>query len=265
MTSTGRKIGYIYVLRCLGNGKVYVGQTSKKRPRKTQHLNDLRRGDHHSVFLQEDWNTFGETRFVFEIVEECPIEVITEREQWWVDFYAATVHGYNVKNPITQDAPSDRLSEAVKKTWEGDEDRRLVTSQARAKQWKDPKYQAERKAGTTSLWQDEEYRVKTQTAVKAGCNMPEYLAALRERTRQQHTNRRKERRSRLEAVLGRFAKFSHLERSSEEKARLAKERRSAGHLAYWANLPAEKKAERTAHLASDELQALATKGKRRRR
>lgn len=265
MNSTSRKSGYIYVWRCLANRKIYVGQQSKRgTARKTHHLGRLRKGRHHSSFMQEDWNNFGEGQFVFEIMEECPIKIITEREQWWVDFFDSTVHGYNVRNPVIQAYPSDRLSSVIKKSWDGDDSRRSATSQMRAEQWQNPEYLAQRKAGTTALWQDADYRSRVKDSIKESCNSPEYLTGLRERTRQQHANRRRNRRERLAAALARLSKFSHFERPAEEKAKLAKERRSAGHLAYWTNLSPEKKAVRTAHLASTKLQELATAGKRRR-
>ena len=34
---------------------------------------------------QEDWNAFGSSRFVFEILETCSKELLLEREQFWMD------------------------------------------------------------------------------------------------------------------------------------------------------------------------------------
>jgi group I intron endonuclease len=96
-------------------------------------------------------------------------------------------------------------SENATRLWEGSSHRDLV-SNFLSNRWKDNAYAEERKQGTTDLWKDEEYRKKVSESVKERCNTPEYIAALRERVRQQHAKKRKERRERLEVLSARLAK-----------------------------------------------------------
>ena len=55
---------------------------------------------HHSDYLQNAWNKYGEDGFRFEIIEECEAikEVLLEREQYWLDFYQSYIreNGYNI-------------------------------------------------------------------------------------------------------------------------------------------------------------------------
>lgn len=61
---------YIYLLKCISNGKCYVGRTTKPRFRKKLHINNLKANRHINKLMQEDFNKYGENHFVFEIVEE---------------------------------------------------------------------------------------------------------------------------------------------------------------------------------------------------
>lgn len=81
----GHKMGYIYQIRNLLNSAVYIGSILKRDPRHrwNAHKRDLRGNYHHSVHLQRAWNKYGESAFVFEILEHCN-DVLT-REQWHLD------------------------------------------------------------------------------------------------------------------------------------------------------------------------------------
>lgn len=36
-----------------------------------QHKKELNNNEHDNMFLQRDWNRYGEENFIFEVVEEC--------------------------------------------------------------------------------------------------------------------------------------------------------------------------------------------------
>lgn len=55
------------------------------RTRWKTHRTMLRTGTHHTCYLQAAWNKYGEDAFSFEVLEECSRDVLTEREQWWID------------------------------------------------------------------------------------------------------------------------------------------------------------------------------------
>lgn len=62
-----------YQIRNTSNGMVYVGGAygSFKRRWKS-HLIALQKGECHNPYLQRAWNKYGETSFVFEVLERCP-------------------------------------------------------------------------------------------------------------------------------------------------------------------------------------------------
>lgn len=72
------------------NGKCYVGQAVDVRVRLRRHLGILRRGNHHCAHMQNSFSKHGETAFKFMMIEECSVDVLTEREQFWMDQHKAT-------------------------------------------------------------------------------------------------------------------------------------------------------------------------------
>jgi hypothetical protein len=89
----------IYSITNKLNGHRYVGSSINISRRKTEHFNLLRKGVHHSQYLQNAWNKYGESMFIFsslEFVED--ISILIEREQWWIDntpceYNASTIAG----------------------------------------------------------------------------------------------------------------------------------------------------------------------------
>lgn len=67
------------------NGRPYIGQSSGYSRRWSTHKSALRRNKHDNKQLQEDYNTYGEEAFIFEVIEELPCdtpeEVLREKEQ----------------------------------------------------------------------------------------------------------------------------------------------------------------------------------------
>lgn len=98
----------IYVITCLPNGKIYVGQTVNAQRRWRQHSQALNRGCHSNKHLQDTWRHYGPKAFTFEVLEFVEEQSLTEREQYWID----TLHpfgerGFNV-NPIAESPPSNK-------------------------------------------------------------------------------------------------------------------------------------------------------------
>ena len=85
-----------YVIKCTRNGKVYVGSSSVSvLTRRDQHFAKLRAGKHYSFSLQYDFERFGESCFLFEVVALC--ENSAEAEQLLIKRLDATNpdRGYN--------------------------------------------------------------------------------------------------------------------------------------------------------------------------
>jgi group I intron endonuclease len=77
----------IYQILNLITNKFYIGSTSKKgfKSRWWQHKSSLKNNINHSIKLQRSWNKYGESNFVFKILEECLPEKCIEREQYYLD------------------------------------------------------------------------------------------------------------------------------------------------------------------------------------
>ncbi|WPJ72051.1 hypothetical protein DEEACLCL_00026 [Salmonella phage CRW-SP2] len=74
--------GIIYLLRI--NGRAYVGQTRKSfQQRFSEHLSEARRGN--KTILYNAIRKYGEGSITSEILEECPVEYLNEREIHYID------------------------------------------------------------------------------------------------------------------------------------------------------------------------------------
>jgi hypothetical protein len=75
----------IYQIRCLVNGKIYVGSAVDLHDRWIGHRNSLRRGEHRNPHLQNAWNLYGEANFDLAILEYVDIRDLLTVEQRWID------------------------------------------------------------------------------------------------------------------------------------------------------------------------------------
>jgi group I intron endonuclease len=84
----------IYAFRNLENGKVYVGQSKNVLTRKKQH----ERGDtNNSRRFHNAMNKHGAEGFEFTVLEYCAIELLDEREGYWiVQLNSLYPNGYNL-------------------------------------------------------------------------------------------------------------------------------------------------------------------------
>lgn len=72
MKNIGKDIGNncigIYKITCTGNNQCYVGSSNNIKYRWQVHLSTLRRGNHHSTYMQRSFNKYGEDTFIFEVI-----------------------------------------------------------------------------------------------------------------------------------------------------------------------------------------------------
>lgn len=88
----------IYKIVNTKNGKVYVGSSKKLKHRKVNHFWRLRTNQHQNSYLQKAFNKYGADYFVFEILEELPIDKLEERELYFINLYDSLNKGkgYNL-------------------------------------------------------------------------------------------------------------------------------------------------------------------------
>ncbi len=87
----------IYKITNLINGKSYVGQSVDIDKRWKREKEDANNINSHSYDypLMRAFRKYGVDHFSFEIIEECKIEELNEKEVYWISFYDTFFHGYN--------------------------------------------------------------------------------------------------------------------------------------------------------------------------
>lgn len=93
-----KNIGYIYKITNKINNKCYIGQTSRPvedrwKEHKTIYKNPKKYGYNYPLY--QAFRKYGLKNFIFEVIEECEIEKISEREIFWISYYNSFKKGYN--------------------------------------------------------------------------------------------------------------------------------------------------------------------------
>jgi group I intron endonuclease len=174
----------VYQIRCLANGKLYIGSTADLANRWGTHRHYLAKGTHHSVKLQRAWNKYGADAFVFEVLELTFPWATVEVEQRYLDEFRTfePTTGYNV-------SPTASSTAGVVKT---PEQCRAISERMKGKPqhpnsragivayWKGRKHTAEtnakRSAALTGRVFTDEHRAKISAAQKK--RTPETIAKI---------------------------------------------------------------------------------------
>ena len=77
----------IYEIRNIINNKSYIGSSKNLNHRRSTHFYDLRNSKHKNPHLQRSFNKHGENNFIFSILEECRLEDLINREQYYLNTY----------------------------------------------------------------------------------------------------------------------------------------------------------------------------------
>lgn len=97
----------IYKITCLSNSKIYIGSAVGigKSLTKTgfyrrwkEHIQKLEQNKHRNYYLQNCWNKHGKDNFNFEIIELCTKKNVTEKEDYWINYYKSYDNniGFNI-------------------------------------------------------------------------------------------------------------------------------------------------------------------------
>lgn len=95
MNLTYKKISGVYKIENIRTGKLYIGSSVIIKQRFNDHKNNLRLNRHCNKHFQRAYNIDGWEAFVCSTIEECPIEMLVEREQYWIDQYDFNKDLYN--------------------------------------------------------------------------------------------------------------------------------------------------------------------------
>ena len=89
---------YIYKLTLPNDtsGKCYIGSTLYPIVRKSQHIKELIKGEHHSIKLQRAFKKLRCRDIVCETIDSCSILDRLECEQTWMNHHNSLHNGYNM-------------------------------------------------------------------------------------------------------------------------------------------------------------------------
>jgi len=78
--------GGIYAFLNLINEKIYLGSTKDFYKRYHIHMSMLRGNYHDNDYFQKAWNKYGQSNFIFVILENVENNLeLEQREQYWID------------------------------------------------------------------------------------------------------------------------------------------------------------------------------------
>jgi hypothetical protein len=108
----------VYICKCFGNGKVYVGSSLHVLQRIKEHKAALAKGKHRNKHLQFAYKKFKRRWFRWRVVEKNP-ENRFEREQAWVEKLQAADRrfGFNRAYPVRVSEPNPTASRIMKNYW----------------------------------------------------------------------------------------------------------------------------------------------------
>lgn len=147
-------MGYIYKIINIKNQKIYIGQTTKKRPtdRFSQHkyLALHPQQEKNISYLHRAMKSDGIDNFKFEIIEQVDNLLLNEREKYWIKQYNSLApNGYNLtvggqgtlgfSRPQSQEE-RNKKGNSVKKYYQNHPQAREKVSQRTKELWKDPEY-----------------------------------------------------------------------------------------------------------------------------
>lgn len=91
----------IYIITCTVDGKFYIGGAVNLHKRWGAHRAQLRLGAHINQHLQRAWNKHGEATFTVAILELCERDLLTEREQHYLDtMQPFDPRGFNISHEV---------------------------------------------------------------------------------------------------------------------------------------------------------------------
>lgn len=118
------KQGIIYLITNLVNDKKYVGQTRQPlNKRWSYHITESRTFSDRPLYRAI--NKYGLDKFKIKILEECPADILDEREVYWIDFLGTYRMGYNAttggEHPEHSEDTKDKISQTMSNLDRSDE------------------------------------------------------------------------------------------------------------------------------------------------
>ncbi len=91
------KFGKIYLITNDINSKVYVGQTIQTLNKRFNGHCCYSKSDRSvNMYIKRAIHKYGRDKFHIQLIEECPVNILNEREKYWINFYNSYNTGYNL-------------------------------------------------------------------------------------------------------------------------------------------------------------------------
>ena len=97
-----RKSG-IYKIVCYDSDKIYIGSSKDVQNRVIKHFSLLRKNTHPNAVLQQDYNTFGFSRFDVQIIEETDVDLISKETKYQIEFGIENLYNELIKGVYTSE------------------------------------------------------------------------------------------------------------------------------------------------------------------
>lgn len=85
----------IYKITNKINGKSYIGQSNNIIRRISEHKSESYRQHEINKVLYKAIKKYGIQNFDFDIIEECYVDELDDRERYWIDYFDCYKNGYN--------------------------------------------------------------------------------------------------------------------------------------------------------------------------
>lgn len=91
------KSGKIYLIKNDINSKVYIGQTIQTlKKRFNGHCCYSKSDRSINMYIKRAIHKYGKEHFSIHLLEECSIEELNSKEQYWIQYYDSYNNGYNL-------------------------------------------------------------------------------------------------------------------------------------------------------------------------
>lgn len=108
------KFGKIYLITNDVNSKVYVGQTIQTLKKRFNGHCCYSKSDRSSnMYIKRAIHKYGKDKFHITLIEECPVDLLNERERYWISFYNSYNEGYNLTKGGQESINFHRLEDTI--------------------------------------------------------------------------------------------------------------------------------------------------------
>ncbi len=128
-SSRSKDVCGIYVFENLKSGMSYVGSSRNIYKRFHRHRGTLRKGTHKNINLQRAYDEYGESAFIFVIVEISEDDLVMKREDEWLARHYESGKLYNLHETATYDGNTfsedtrARISDGLRRHWTNPDNR----------------------------------------------------------------------------------------------------------------------------------------------